>query len=420
MTYEFRMPDIGEGIAEVEIVDWLVSVGDDVAQDQPVATVETDKARVDMPSPVAGTLRSLGAEPGAVLPVGAVLFTLDERDGPPSGPVPSGAVPEPAGGDSAPPEARTDAAPPEPRRIRVKAAPSVRRLADEQGIDLTSVTGTGPGGRVTKEDVLQAAAPAPPPRAEPAAEAVAAPPPPAPRPAQPLPRDEIVPLRGLRRQIAKNMVRSWQTIPHIVDWRQADARSLVAARDALRRGYPDAAGTLTYLPLLVKIVATALRGNPLMNASLTPDSDGYVVHDRINIGIATSTPDGLMVPVVRDADEKTVVELADEIAAVVQAARNRTASPEQLTGGTYTVNNLGALGATMGTPIIRSPEVGILGFGRITDTVVARDGQPAVVPVMTLSSVGDHRLLDGAELGAFTSSVVALVEDPVRLLGALR
>jgi len=284
---------------------------------------------------------------------------------------------------------------------------------------------------VTKDDVVAASAavagpppvpvaPVTPPPSSPAATTVPASAPAVARPRAPLPVDERIPLRGLRRQIAKNMVEAWRTIPHITDWRQADAGRLIAARDDLRRAYPDVAGQLTFVPLLVKIVATALRSNPLMNASLTPEVDAYVLHSRVNIGIATSTPDGLLVPVVRDADQKSVVELATETAELVALSRSRKASAEQLTGGTYTVNNLGALGGTMGTPIIRSPEVGILAFGRITETVVARGGQPVVVPIMTLSSVGDHRLHDGEELSAFTATVVQLIENPVRLLGTLR
>ncbi|MCW2742562.1 MAG: catalytic domain of component of various dehydrogenase complexe [Blastococcus sp.] len=430
MSYDFRMPDIGEGIAEVEIVDWLVSVGDRVHEDQLVVTVETDKSRVDMPTPVAGTLIALGAQPGDIIPVGALLFSLDQDDG--ASVVGASEPPTPTAGapvtpESAPPEAAASPV----VRTRVKAAPSVRRLADERGIDLASVAGTGPGGRVTKDDVVAASAAVAAPRPVPAAPA--APPPSTPiattvpssapavaRPRTPLPVDERIPLRGLRRQIAKNMVEAWRTIPHIIDWRQADASRLVAARGELRLAYPDVAAQLTFVPLLVKIVATALKSNPLMNASLTPEGDAYVLHGRVNIGIATSTPDGLLVPVVRDADQKSVVELATETAELIALSRSRKASPEQLTGGTYTVNNLGALGGTMGTPIIRSPEVGILAFGRITETVVARGGQPAVVPMMTLSSVGDHRLHDGEELSAFTATVVQLIENPVLLLGALR
>lgn len=434
MSYEFRMPDIGEGIAEVEIIDWLVAVGDSVAQDQAVVTIETDKARVDIPTPVAGTVAALGAQPAEFIPVGAVLFVLDGV-----GPVPETAsaapvtldeAPSAKGGPAAPSEVAaavgapaveiSPVATPAPTggHARVKAAPSVRRLADESGIDLVSVRGTGPDGRVTKDDVVAATAPASgsPAAATPRAPATA-------RPASASAGrafDEVIPLRGLRRAIAKNMSQSWRTIPHIIDWREADATALIAARSTIRQAYPDVAQQITYVPLLVKIVASALQANPLMNASLTPEEDGYILHSSVNIGIATSTPDGLLVPVVRDADRKSVVELGVEIADLIAVTRARTASTDQLTGGTYTLNNLGALGGTMGTPIIRSPEVGILGFGRIADTVVARDGQPVVRPVITLSSVGDHRLHDGAELSGFTALVADLIENPFRLLGTLR
>ncbi|MGH3259805.1 MAG: dihydrolipoamide acetyltransferase family protein, partial [Streptosporangiaceae bacterium] len=232
--------------------------------------------------------------------------------------------------------------------------------------------------------------------------------------------DEHVPLRGLRREIAKNMAESWRTIPHITDWREADATQLIEARRVLQAHAPAVAGALTYVPFFVKITATALRHHPLLNASFDEEQQEYVLHRRIHIGIATSVPDGLLVPVVRDADTKTVVELAEEIAELVRLARERKASREQLTGGTYTVNNFGAIGGHMGTPIIRPPEVGILGFGRMSDRVVAVDGRPAVRPTIALSSVGDHRLHDGDTLGTFTSAVAELIEHPYALLGELR
>lgn len=427
MIFEFRMPDIGEGIAEIEIVEWLVAVGDHVDEDQLVVSIQTDKSLVDMPTPIAGTLSELAAGPGDIVPVGGVLFALDRDAAPapsaqaadppapkeqpttPDGPTPTVSAPHSATSRDASPAPSTSG--------RVKAAPAVRRLADEHGVDLAAVAATGPGGRVTKDDVMAVAAGATTPGD----------PEPRPTPTAWTPgsvgsdgSDVTVPLRGLRRQIAKNMLESWRNIPHITDWRQADARGLIAARAALRDSYPDQAPQLTFLPLLVKIVATGLREHPLMNARLSQDNHEYVLHGHIHIGVATSTPDGLLVPVVRDADHKSIIELATEIAELVDLTRRRKATHTQLTGGTYTVNNVGALGATMATPIIRPPEVGILGFGRIVDTVVAVEGVPAVRPVMTLSSVGDHRLHDGETLSAFTAHIVALIEQPARLLGTLR
>ena len=407
MSTEFRMPDIGEGIAEVELLEWHVEVGSHVREYDILATIETDKSVVEMPSPFTGTVVRLGAKPGDMLPVGDVLVVFDTEVGTPAAEAPAERAEPPA----------------EQVPTRPRAAPVVRRLAVELGINLADVRGSGPSGRITQDDVrLAAAAGADAGEAE--AEAAARPGPdlaaqPSAATAGHLP-DEHVPLRGLRREIARNMAESWRTIPHITDWREADATQLIEARRVLSAHLPAVAAVLTYVPFFVKITATALRHHPLLNASFDEEQQEYVLHRRINIGIATSVPDGLLVPVVRDADTKTVVELAWEIAELVGLARERKASREQLTGGTYTVNNFGAIGGHLGTPIIRPPEVGILGFGRISDRVVAVDGLPAVRPTIGLSSVGDHRLHDGDTLGAFTSAVVELIEHPYALLGELR
>jgi pyruvate dehydrogenase E2 component (dihydrolipoamide acetyltransferase) len=427
MRREFKMPDIGEGIAEVEIIEWRIGLGDQIQPDQIVATIETDKSVVEMPTPLEGTVVFLGAEAGDLLAVGSVFIAVEtEADV---------MAESPPGADlgSASPQAHTSEtllgardAVLEPTRldaeqpsIRVKAAPSVRRLAAERGVNLAQVRATGPGGRVTRDDVLEAAAgPTSGVRAdaraydEPACTSLAR------RPAggEGGEDDEHVPLRGLRRQIAKKMVESWRTVPHIIDYREVDASRLIEFRQALREARPEYAGVLTYLPLFVKISAIALGRHPLMNASFNEEASEYVLHRRIHIGIATATSDGLLVPVVRDADRKSIVELAVELGELVELARTRKASLEQLTGGTYTVNNLGSIGASMGTPIIRTPEVGITGFGRISDRVVARDGVPVVRPIMMLSSVGDHRLLDGDTLGSFTATLVHLLENPYELL----
>jgi len=404
MSTEFRMPDIGEGIAEVELLEWHVEVGSHVREYDILATIETDKSVVEMPSPFTGRVIRLGAKPGDMLPVGDVLIVFDTEAGTPAEEAPAEQAEPPA----------------EQVTTRPRAAPVVRRLAVELGINLADVRGSGPSGRITQDDVRLAAA-----SDAGGAEAETSPEPGSDLAAQPSAAaarqpDEHVPLRGLRREIARNMTESWRTIPHITDWREADATQLIEARRVLSAHVPAVAGALTYVPFFVKITATALRRHPLLNASFDEEQQEYVLHRRINIGIATSVPDGLLVPVVRDADTKTVVELASEIAELVGLARERRASREQLTGGTYTVNNFGAIGGHLGTPIIRPPEVGILGFGRISDRVVAVDGRPAVRPTIGLSSVGDHRLHDGDTLGAFTSAVVELIEHPYALLGELR
>lgn len=412
MKVEFRVPDVGEGIAEIEIIEWLVEVGDRIGEDHVVAMIQTDKSVVEMPSPVAGVVTSLGGQPGDILPVGEVLIVVDAPDG--SAP----AIPPPATPVAQAPSAEVATASAQPA-TRPRAAPAVRKVALDHGVDLTAVTGTGPGGRITRDDVLSAASAttAPEERASPAPVAER---PPRPAAARPEGADERVPLRGLRRQIAKKMVEAWQTVPHIIDYREADATRLVEARRQLREALPERASSLTYVPVLTKITAIALHEHPLLNASLDMEAQEYVLQQRINIGIATSTDDGLLVPVVQDADQRSVLEIAEEIDALVTRTRAGKATRDDLAGGTYTVNNLGALGTTMGTPIIRTPEVGIIGFGRITDRVVAVDGVPTVRPTMVLSSVGDHRLLDGDTLSAFTASVVRLIESPYLLLADLR
>ncbi len=419
MRVEFRMPDIGEGIAEVELLEWNVEIGSQVREFDTLATIQTDKSIVEMPSPVTGQVVRLGAQAGAMLPVGEVLIVFDtdaadEAAGPGA---PPPAVPAPAAAAAGPQPATGTA-------LRSRASPAVRRMALDAGVDLSGVDGSGPGGRITREDVERAAAadadtPDTPDLAGAPAPGLGGPTAAGMLPASTQP-DEHVPLRGLRRQIARNMAESWRTVPHITDWREADASQLIEARRTLSEQVPDLAGALTFVPFFVKITAAALRNHPLMNASFDEAADEYVLHRRIHIGIATSVADGLLVPVVRDADGKTIIELAREIAELVALARARKATREQLTGGTYTVNNLGAIGGQMGTPIIRLPEVGILGFGRISDRVVAVNGSPVVRPTIMLSSVGDHRLHDGDTLGAFTSAVTRLIEHPYALLGELR
>ena len=427
MRRDFKMPDIGEGIAEVEIIEWRVGLGDQIQPDQIVATIETDKSVVEMPTPLEGTVVFLGAEAGDLLAVGSVLIAVETQahvlaEVPPGADL--GSAPSPAHTSEAPLGARDAVLEPgrldeEQPSIRAKASPSVRRLAQERGVDLAQVRATGPGGRVTRDDVLEAAAgPTTGVRAdarayvEPARTAA----PRRPAGGEDGEEDEHVPLRGLRRQIAKKMVESWRTVPHIIDYREVDASRLIEFRQALREARPEYASVLTYLPLFVKVSAIALGRHPLMNASFNEEASEYVLHRRIHIGIATATKDGLLVPVVRDADRKSIVELAVELGELVELARSRKATNQQLTGGTYTVNNLGSIGASMGTPIIRTPEVGITGFGRISDRVVARKGVPVVRPIMMLSSVGDHRLLDGDTLGSFTTTLVHLLENPYELL----
>ena len=233
--------------------------------------------------------------------------------------------------------------------------------------------------------------------------------------------DELIPLRGRRRAIAQTLTRQWQTVPHVIDYREVDGSALVAARDALRVGAsPESARALTLTSLLVKIAATALSWHPDVNAAVDLENEEITRYAARDIGIATATPDGLVVPVVRGADRLSVVELGAEIAALGAAARARKLTREQLSGGTFTLNNYGGLGIWLGTPIIAPGQAANLGVGRMEERAVVRGGQVVVRPIIPLACSGDHRLLDGDTLAAFVSDVVRLIEAPLRLLGELR
>ena len=410
-SVEFRLPDIGEGLGEGEIVAWRVDVGDRVARDQVIAEVQTDKSVVELPSPAAGVVTELGGNPGDVLPVGAVLMVLTTE-----APAEAGApAAEPAEPVEAPVAERVEAPVAEAAHSagtarRVLASPATRKLALQLGVDLAGVRGSGPGGRVTKEDVEAVAAAAAPEATAPEATAPEA------TEAAPVtqPQDvEVVPLRGLRRRIAQTMTQSWRQIPHITDFRELDATELVRARSLLRdRLGPE----LTYLPLFVAAAAAALRRHPALNASLDLEAETITYHRRCHVGIATATDDGLIVPVLHDADRKSLVEIGRELSTLAQAARSRTISPGQASGGTFTITNIGSYGAWLGTPIIRPPEAAIAGFGRIRDAVVPVGGVPAVRPVLPMVVAADHRLVDGDVLGGFAGDLAALLADPVLLL----
>jgi pyruvate dehydrogenase E2 component (dihydrolipoamide acetyltransferase) len=359
MALEFRFPDVGEGIDAGELLEWHVTVGQLVREDDPLADVQTDKATVTIPCPTTGRVLELRVSIGELVPVGAVL-----------------AVFEPDGGGPAEPRGERRAA---------LASPAVRRRAQELGVDLAQVPGSGPEGRVVLADL------------EPLAGA-----------------DQVVPLRGVRRTIARSMTEAWRSIPHIVDYREADATELLRWREGLRDGASDdrLRRALTVTPLLVRIAVEALRAHPYVNASIDMEREQITLHSGYHVGIATAAPDGLVVPVVRDADKRSVAELAVECASLTEAARAGRLTPAQLSGGTFTLNNFGSLGVWLGTPIIKPGEVANLGVGRISERPVAVGGQVVVRPVVALSVSGDHRVLDGHTLGAFVSDVVRLIEDP--------
>lgn len=437
---EFTLPDVGEGLSEAEIVEWHVAPGTRVRRDQAVVDMETDKSVVQLPAPYDGVVVRLAGEVGEIVQVGTVLFVL-ETDEAPAGTSGNGEAngvsqrleakrPEASDGASedtpvtaASKPAVSGAAPgPTPTR-RLLASPATRHLALELDLDLAGVSGSGPGGRITNDDVRAAAAAAEAPVQE-SAPGRRAPGRPAPAPlsggtAAPLSSgaSEVVPLRGLRRQIAKTMTTAWRDVPHITDIREIDATALVAARERLRDHLRLDGLPFTYLPLFVKAVVATLQTHPKFNASVDMAAETITYHGRYNIGLATATDDGLIVPVLKDADTRSLADIARDVHVLTTSARARSLPVCQLNEGTFTITNFGTFGGWIATPIIRPPESAIAGFGRIRDRVVAVDGQAVVRPVLPLSVSADHRLIDGDDMGGFLNTISALLADPVLLLG---
>jgi pyruvate dehydrogenase E2 component (dihydrolipoamide acetyltransferase) len=509
MAFEFKLPDVGEGVAEGTLENWLVEVGDAVTEDMPVAEVETDKALVEVPSPVNGTVKELPWEPGDVVPVGDtfVVFSVEGEDDEAD----AGAEAEPGPADA---DADADAEPEAPAGAsdgtaeevdtpegRVFAAPSTRQLARELGVDLATVEGTGPGGRVTDADVRAAAedgaepAPEPDPAtagaeadtdADAGASASAEPAPPAgteaadrertlaapatrriaeeegididavpatehrdgeafvtpeavreyaqaQRAAQEADtealakyeaaepdREERVPYTGVRRAIGDQMARSKYTAPHVTHHDEVDVTALVETREELKAEAEQRGIRLTYMPFVMKACAAALKEFPEVNAALDEENDEIVKKNYYNVGVATATDVGLMVPVVDDVDRKGLLQIASETNELVAKARERSIAREEMQGGTFTVTNVGGIGGEYATPILNYPEAAILALGAIKKKprVVERDGEDSIEVrhVLTLSLSFDHRVIDGAVGARFTNEVKQYLENPNLLL----
>ncbi|MFB6106034.1 MAG: 2-oxo acid dehydrogenase subunit E2 [Halobacteriaceae archaeon] len=512
---EFTLPDVGEGVAEGELVQWLVAEGESVEEDQPLAEVETDKALVEVPSPYEGTVETLHVDEGEVVPVGTVIVTVRVDDGEdggddaladeePDAGAESAAEPgaESAGDADAGAESAAETAGGGAARERTFAPPHVRRLARERGVDISAVAGSGPGGRVTEADVRAAAedgtetaesgaetgaeAAGPDAQADEAtaagadAEPTTASAPTAPdaatrertlatpatrRVARELDvdldsvpaveersgdafvtaaavreyagaqesaqaadaatvagdeatgdREERVPYRGVRRTVGERMAESAYTAPHVTHHDTADASALVEWRADLRARAAERGADLTYLPFVLKALVVALREFPQLNAQLDEAAGEIVRKHYYHLGVAVATDAGLMVPVVRDVDEKGLVELATSIEDLAAQARERTVAPEDLRGSTFSVTNFGAVGGEYATPIINYPEVAILGLGRLEKRPVVEDDAVVAKPTLPLSLSVDHRVVDGAEAARFTNRLIELIENPRLLL----
>jgi pyruvate dehydrogenase E2 component (dihydrolipoamide acetyltransferase) len=435
MAVNVVMPKWGLTMQEARIVKWLKKEGEPVQQDEPLVTVMTEKIASEVPAPNSGILARVIAPVGAKVPVGQVIAVIAE----PGEEVPELEVIAPPAVEKAP-----EVAPPKPEEARppIIASPAARRLAREKGVELTEVKGTGPSGRITDADVLrfveerEKAPPPPMVLASPMARRLAkehgvdlaevtgtgsggritekdvlafvearekVPPPAAAPPAR------VIPFIGMRQTIAERMTHSLQTMAQVTIHAEVDATELVRLREQLKREFD-----LTYTDLLIKAVAKALKAHPLLNATLVGDEIRLL--EEIHIGVAVALEDGLLVPVVRDADKKRLQEIAQETRRLAQGAREGTLTVDEVTGSTFTITNLGAYGADGSTPIINPPEVAILGVGRIADKPAVHDGQIARRSLMVLSLTIDHRIVDGAPGAEFLRTLREILENPYRLL----
>jgi 2-oxoisovalerate dehydrogenase E2 component (dihydrolipoyl transacylase) len=426
--YVFKLPDLGEGTVESEIGEWFIKVGDQVIEEDTVGTMMTDKAAVELSSPVSGRVIRLAGEPGDIVAVGAPLVVFDvgatETVGAASG-RDRGETPLPQGesADVGAASSRDRGETPLPQsplpRKRVMTSPAIRRRAKEAGVDLGDVAGSGPGGRITRRDF----------DAFVAGEIVGAasgrdrgetPLPQTPLPRTPLPQGETpitreIKVIGLRRMIAERMATASREIPHFTYVEEIDVTELESLRQHLNGKIEDRAARLTPLPLLGMALIRALREFPQCNATYDKERNVILQHGAVHLGIATQTGDGLKVPVVRDAHARSLHGLAAEIRRVSEAARNNRITREELTGSTITITSLGKLGGIVSTPVINMPEVGIIGVNRAVDRPVVFNGQVTVRRMMNLSSSFDHRFVDGYDAAAMIQRIKEMLEHPATI-----
>jgi pyruvate dehydrogenase E2 component (dihydrolipoamide acetyltransferase) len=394
---QVKLPDIGEGLVEGEIVEWLVKEGDYVKMFQPLVRVLTAKATVEIPSPFEGRILRLLAKPGDVVRVGAPIAEIEA----PEVQVATGA---PGASDVERVESRESAR--EALQVPVRAPPRVRKLARELGVDLSKVKGTGPGGVITEEDVLRYAE-----ESKKAAEA----------PRQPALVEgavERVPLKGIRRIMASKMVEAKSRIPHAYIVEEVDVTELVKLRDVLRQDAESKGVKLTLLPFIVKAVVKALKEYPLLNASLDEERGEIIIKKFYNIGVAVDTPQGLVVPVIKGADGKGLYQIAREIGELAEKAREGKTSLEDVTGGTFSITNIGSVGTVLGMAVINYPEAAILGVHRLVEVPRYVDGELKPRKIVYLSLSFDHRFIEGAYATRFLLAVKRYLENPAILMAS--
>ncbi|MEJ2657715.1 MAG: dihydrolipoamide acetyltransferase family protein [Desulfobacterales bacterium] len=423
MAESFKLPDLGEGIHEGEVIEVKVSVGDEVKEGDIIIEVETDKAAVEIPSPFTSTVRDILVKPDDVVTVGQELMIFGAAEA--AEPAPEE---KPAEKPAEAAEAETYSQPARREEEPVPASPATRRLARELGVDLRQVKPSGPGGRVTSEDVRSFSGKAAPAEKKPeVAEKPAKAAPDVTMEAPQLPDFskwgpvEAIPLRSIRRTTARQMGLAWSQIPHAVSQDMADITKLESFRQKHKGEIQDKSGKLTLIVFVLKAVVTALKTYPYFNSTLNTAAGEIILKHYYHLGVAVDTDNGLMVPVIRDVDRKSIAEISIELKELVQKARDRKISLEEMQGGTFTITNAGALGGGQFVPIINYPQVAILGMGaaRLQPVVVEKDNkEPEIVPrlMMPLVVCIDHRVLDGSDAIRFLNTVVDALEDPEELL----
>ncbi len=403
MAFEFKMPDIGEGVVEGEIVKWHVKPGQSVKEDDPLVEVMTDKATVMIPSPRKGKILETRGDEGGIIKVGAVLLTLDTGDGKAVAPEKAAAKPEPA-----PPQAEkkvVSEATTEPSKGRALATPALRKMAQDMGIDINTVTGSGPGGRITREDIVNYSSPA---KAKTPIPFVPSRTPSAPGEE----KVEEIPFRGLRKKVAEKMVESKTHAVHYTYVDEIDMSELVKLRNSAKDLASERGIKLTYLPFIMKALVEGLKKYPMLNASLDEKAGKILIKHYFHLGIGVATPDGLTVVVVKHADQKSLFELAQEVDRLSEAARQNKVALEDLKGSTFTITSLGTMGGMFATPVINYPEVAIVGIHKIEKRPVVHENQIVIRDRMYMSLSFDHRVVDGAVGAEFTQYVKNFLENP--------
>ena len=402
---DIKLPEIGEGVTEGELIKWLVKEGDPIKIDQPLAEILTDKASVEIPSSVIGTVKSLKAQAGDMIKVGQVMMKIKEsqQSSPQASSQQAKMSKEKVGPQQEDQSSQITTSTytqelPISHSLQALATPSTRRLAVQLGVDISQISGTGNVGRVTREDVEKFAALSSQSKSLLKKTDI---------------EDEVIPLRGIRKKIAENMQKSKQKIPHFSLMDEANVTELVQLRTKCKKHFKDI--KITYLPFIMKALICACRKFPMLNACI--DQDKIIYKKNFHIGFAAETPDGLLVPVVKDADQKTILQISQEIKSLANKAKAGQLSLDEMTGGTITITNIGSIGGTYATPIINPSEVAIIGLYRIQKRpIFDKDENLQSADIMNLSCTADHRLIDGAVAARFLRALIEKIETPSLLM----